>query len=80
MSFLTFLFLVSACAMVMTIVLRGIHHEEQRLKYKSQNGANVDVRKDLARLEERIRTLEAIVTDPRQQITRQIADLERERA
>ena len=77
MGFFTFVFLVSACGMVLAIVFRGIHHEEQRLKIR-HGGANSDVQRDLARLEERIRTLEAIVTDPRQQVTRQIDALERE--
>ena len=78
MGFFTFVFLVSACGMVLAIVFRGIHHEEQRLKFR-HGGSNNDVQRDLARLEERVRTLEAIVTDPRQQVSRQIAELEHEK-
>lgn len=80
MGFFTFLFLVSVSGMLLAVILRGMHHEELKIKHRAQGNAGGDVERSLARLEERVRTLEAIVTDPRQQVARQIAELEHGRA
>ena len=80
MGFFTFLFLVSVSGMLLAVILRGMHHEEQKLKHRQQGGLSGDAQRELAHLEQRVRTLEAIVTDPRQQVARQIAELEHEKA
>ena len=79
MGFFTFAFLVSAAGMLLAVILRAMHHDELKIRLRQGGSPGGDVQRDLARLEERVRTLEAIVTDPRQQVARQIAELEREK-
>lgn len=80
MNFFTFLMIVSVCAMVFVIALRGMSHEERKQRYRQSSGGSADMQRELANLEERVRTLEAIVTDPRQQVAHQISELERRSA